>query len=88
VSETDPLTIPFAERMPRQPLVLNNHSMAWISDRISGIVEIVLVPWAGSGLSVHSLEIRAIHTLPVLRAMQTAEEICKIETSEMQIVPE
>src|SRR5262245_66542360 len=25
--------------MPRRPLVLNNHSMAWISDRIAGIVE-------------------------------------------------
>ena len=30
---------------------------------------------------------RAVHTSPILRAMQTAEEICKIETSEMQIVP-
>jgi hypothetical protein len=39
VSETDPLTIPIAERMPRRPLVLNNRSMAWISDRIAGIVE-------------------------------------------------
>ena len=35
-----------------------------------------------------SLEIRAVHTSPILRAMQTAEEICKIETSEIQIAPE
>jgi len=35
-----------------------------------------------------SLKIRAVHTSPILRAMQTAEEICKIETSEMQIAPE
>ena len=35
-----------------------------------------------------SLKIRAVHTSPILRAMQTAEEICKIETSEIQIAPE
>jgi broad specificity phosphatase PhoE len=35
-----------------------------------------------------SLEIRAVHTSPILRAMQTAEEICKIKQIEMQIAPE
>src|SRR6516225_7516845 len=39
MAEPDASTVPFVERMPRHPLVLNNHSMAWISDRISGIVE-------------------------------------------------
>ena len=39
MAEPSPSTIPFVERMPRPPLVWNNHSMAWISDRIAGIVE-------------------------------------------------
>src|SRR5260370_11211911 len=32
-------TATFESRMARPPLVLNNRSMAWISDRIAGIVE-------------------------------------------------
>src|SRR5208282_2993898 len=36
---TDVSTTEFVERMPRHPLVWNNHSMAWISDKIAGIVE-------------------------------------------------
>jgi uncharacterized membrane protein len=39
MAEPSASTIPFVERMPRPPLVWNNHSMAWISDRIAGIVE-------------------------------------------------
>jgi hypothetical protein len=39
MADTDASTVAFVERMPRHPLVLNNHSMAWISDRIAGIVE-------------------------------------------------
>ena len=39
MADTDASTVPFVERMPRRPLVWNNHSMAWISDRIAGIVE-------------------------------------------------
>jgi hypothetical protein len=39
MAETDVSTVPFVERMPRHPLVWNNHSMAWISDKIAGIVE-------------------------------------------------
>jgi broad specificity phosphatase PhoE len=35
-----------------------------------------------------SVEIRAIYTSPLLRATQTAEEICKIKEIEMQIAPE
>ena len=35
-----------------------------------------------------SLEIRAVYTSPILRAMQTAEEICKIKKIEMQVTPE
>jgi len=35
-----------------------------------------------------SLEIRAVHTSPLLRAVQTAEEICKIKKIKMQIAPE
>ena len=38
MSETSAPTIAFEERMPRLPIVWNNHSMAWISDRIAGIV--------------------------------------------------
>ena len=39
MAESDASTTVFVERMPRRPLVWNNHSMAWISDRIAGIVE-------------------------------------------------
>ena len=39
MSEPSAPTIAFEERMPRLPIVWNNHSMAWISDRIAGIVE-------------------------------------------------
>jgi len=39
MADADASTVAFVERMPRRPLVLNNHSMAWISDRIAGIVE-------------------------------------------------
>ena len=39
MAESDASTTVFVERMPRHPLVWNNHSMAWISDRIAGIVE-------------------------------------------------
>ena len=39
MAESDASTTAFVERMPRRPLVWNNHSMAWISDRIAGIVE-------------------------------------------------
>src|SRR5437879_12677438 len=39
MAEGDVSTTVFVERMPRPPLVWNNHSMAWISDRIAGIVE-------------------------------------------------
>src|ERR1700758_3632291 len=39
MAESDASTTVFVERMPRHPLVWNNHSMAWISDLISGIVE-------------------------------------------------
>jgi molybdopterin-containing oxidoreductase family membrane subunit len=39
MAESDASTTAFVERMPRHPLVWNNHSMAWISDRIAGIVE-------------------------------------------------
>jgi len=35
-----------------------------------------------------SLEIRAVYTSPILRAMQTAQEICKISKTEMLIAPE
>ena len=38
MSETSAPTIAFEEPMPRLPVVWNNHSMAWISDRIAGIV--------------------------------------------------
>ena len=39
-------------------------------------------------LRFSSMEIRAVYTSPILRAMQTAEEIRKIEKSETQIAPE
>jgi hypothetical protein len=39
MAEPPPSKIPFVERMPRPRLVWNNHSMAWISARIAGIVE-------------------------------------------------
>ena len=35
-----------------------------------------------------SLEIRTVYTSPLLRAVQTAEEICKIKKIKMQIAPE
>ena len=38
MAESDASTTVFVERMPRRPLVWNNHSMAWISDRIAGLV--------------------------------------------------
>jgi Ni/Fe-hydrogenase subunit HybB-like protein len=34
-----PATVPFEERMPRPPMVLNNRSMAWITNLIAGIPE-------------------------------------------------
>src|ERR1700704_5993423 len=34
-----PATVPFEERLPRPPMVLNNRSMSWITNLISGIVE-------------------------------------------------
>ena len=39
-------------------------------------------------LRFSSLEIRAVYTSPILRAMQTAQEICKISKTEMLIAPE
>jgi hypothetical protein len=45
MAEPSASTIPFVERMPRPPLVWNNHSMAWISDRIAGIVENKATRW-------------------------------------------
>ena len=35
-----------------------------------------------------SLQIRAVYTSPLLRATQTAEQICKIKKMEMQPAPE
>lgn len=35
-----------------------------------------------------SVQIRAIYTSPLLRATQTAEQICKIKKMEMQVAPE
>lgn len=35
-----------------------------------------------------SVDVRAIYTSPLVRATQTAEEICKIKKMEMQIAPE
>jgi len=34
-----PATVPFEERMPRPPMVLNNRSMSWITNLIAGIPE-------------------------------------------------
>jgi Ni/Fe-hydrogenase subunit HybB-like protein len=34
-----PATVPFEERMPRAPMVLNNRSMSWITNLIAGIPE-------------------------------------------------
>jgi Ni/Fe-hydrogenase subunit HybB-like protein len=34
-----PATVPFEDRMPRPPMVLNNRSMAWITNLIAGIPE-------------------------------------------------
>jgi Ni/Fe-hydrogenase subunit HybB-like protein len=34
-----PATVPFEERMPREPMVLNNRSMSWITNLIAGIPE-------------------------------------------------
>src|SRR5271155_3031391 len=39
MAETDASTTEFVERMPRHQLVWNNRSMAWLSDRIAGVVE-------------------------------------------------
>ena len=32
-------TVPLESCMPRRPIVLNDRSMAWVTDRIAGIVE-------------------------------------------------
>src|SRR6266478_3175994 len=34
-----PATVPFEERLPRPPMVLNNRSMSWITNLIAGIPE-------------------------------------------------
>jgi Ni/Fe-hydrogenase subunit HybB-like protein len=34
-----PATVPFEDRMPRPPMVLNNRSMSWITNLIAGIPE-------------------------------------------------
>jgi molybdopterin-containing oxidoreductase family membrane subunit len=40
MAETDaPATVPFEERMPREPMVLNNRPMSWITNLIAGIPE-------------------------------------------------
>jgi 2,3-bisphosphoglycerate-dependent phosphoglycerate mutase len=39
-------------------------------------------------LQLSCVQIRAIYTSPLLRATQTAEQICKIKKMEMQVAPE
>ena len=54
MAETDATTTAFVERMPRRPLVWNNHSMAWISDRIAGIVENKAPRWWWVSIAITS----------------------------------
>jgi Ni/Fe-hydrogenase subunit HybB-like protein len=54
MSESDASTTVFVERMPRHPLVWNNHSMAWISDRIAGIVENKAPRWWWISIAITS----------------------------------
>ena len=54
MAEPDASTIPFVERMPRPPLVWNNHSMAWISDRVAGIVEHKAPRWWWVAIAISS----------------------------------
>src|SRR6202030_189069 len=54
MAETDAATTVFVERMPRRPLVWNNHSMAWISDRIAGIVENKAPRWWWISIAITS----------------------------------
>ncbi len=54
MAESDASTTVFVERMPRHPLVWNNHSMAWISDRIAGIVENKAPRWWWISIAITS----------------------------------
>ena len=54
MAESDASTTAFVERMPRHPLVWNNHSMAWISDRIAGIVENKAPRWWWVSIAITS----------------------------------
>src|SRR5580692_1751535 len=55
MAESDSSTTVFEERMPRHPLVWNNHSMAWISDRIAGIVENRAPRWWWISIAITSM---------------------------------
>ena len=54
MAESDASTTAFVERMPRHPLVWNNHSMAWISDLIAGIVENKAPRWWWISIAITS----------------------------------